>query len=74
MLTIHLCAAPLGLDRYSPDNLRCLTAPARVVTALIGSTWGRLCAACQSGGSGPTASSWAESLPGVNCCDHLTWG
>ena len=34
ILTIHLCVAPLGLDRYSPDNLRCLTAPARVVTAL----------------------------------------
>ena len=34
MLTIHLCVAPLGLDRFSPDNLRCLTAPARVVTAL----------------------------------------
>ena len=34
MLKIHLCVAPLGLDRYSADNLRCLTAPARVVTAL----------------------------------------
>ena len=42
MLTIHLCVAPLGLDRYSPDNLRCLTAPARAVTALRAYCFNRL--------------------------------
>ena len=34
MRTIHHSIAPLGLVWYSPDKLRCLTAPARVVTAL----------------------------------------